>query len=118
MKIVIDTNFWIYAVLNKIRIFEELLGYEVYTLDKVLQELKQISKKRSQQGMAAKVALDMIKKFEVKIISSPKPADEKLIELAKEGYIVATNDTELVKRIKDLGGKIAQIRQKKYIELL
>lgn len=115
MKIVIDTNFWIYVVLNKIRIFEELLGYEIYTLDKVLQELKQISKKKSKHGIAAKVALEMIEKFNVKIISASKSADEKLIELAKQGFIIATNDAELLKKIKNLGGKTAQIRQNKYI---
>ncbi|HIQ50206.1 MAG TPA: PIN domain-containing protein [Nanoarchaeota archaeon] len=118
MKIVIDTNFWIYAVLYKIRIFEELLGYEIYTLDKVLQELKQISKKKTKQAIASKIALGMIEKFNVKIINAPKSADEKLVELATQGFIIATNDAELVKKIKNLGGKVAQIRQKKYIEFL
>ncbi len=118
MKIAVDTNFWIYAVMNKIRIFEELSGYEIYTLDKVLQELKQLSRKRSEQGAAARLALEMIEKFNVKILHAPGEADEKLLELAKEGYIIATNDHELIQKIKNNGGKIAVIRQRKYIEFV
>lgn len=102
---------------NKIRIFEEFLGYEIYTLDKVLQELKQIAKKQSKKSIAARLALKIIEKNEIKVLHAPKSADEKLIELTKKGYVIATNDSELVKEIKRLGGRIAQIKQRKYVEI-
>jgi rRNA-processing protein FCF1 len=116
LKVIIDTNIWIYAALYKIDIFQELLGYEIFTLSKVIEELKQISKRKSKQAIAARVALSLIERHNVKTIECKASADEELLKLAKEGYIILTQDRELLERIKEVGGKIGYIRQKRYIE--
>ncbi len=117
MKIVIDTNAWIYALSHKVRILEELAGNEIYILENTVNELLQIAKTQRKESVAAKLAVELIKKSKVKIIPHRGKVDEKLVELAKLGYVVLTQDKELKKKIRDSGGKLACIRQGKYIEL-
>ena len=63
--------------------------------------------------MAAKLALKLIKAKGLKILDiNQKPVDKILTELSKE-YIIATQDKELKKEIKN---KII-LRQKKYLVL-
>ena len=44
-------------------------------------------------------------------------ADEALIALARQGYVVASNDQEVKRTIKKLNGKVIFLRQKKLIEM-
>ncbi len=116
-KFVIDTNIWIYLVENKIDIFSQLKGEKIYTLSSVINELKNISKKKNKSGIAAKIALEMIKKFNVEILEIHGSSDEALLNLAKKGYVIITQDTELMRKIKETRGKAFGIKQGKYIEI-
>lgn len=109
-KVILDTNFIIYCVQNKVDFFEELkricdFKFELYIIDKTLDELDKLK-----QGKLAKI---MLKKFKVKKIkSNKKSVDDKIIELCSDDVIVATHDKELIKK---LSCKIVKVRQKKYL---
>ena len=105
-KILLDTSFLITAAKNKIDYVEELKGYQLYALDKVITELEKLKK--------GKLALIILKKKKIKILktNSKKSVDDLLVE--KKPYAVATQDKELKKRLKNR--KIFTIRQKKYIK--
>jgi len=117
-KILLDTNFLLIPAQFNIDIFSEidkimLEKYQLYTLDKVIYELKSIqkNKKQSQKNRnAAKLALQLIKAKKLNIIKTKedKPVDDLIVDL--KGYIIATQDIGLKKRLK---AKILTLRAKK-----
>ena len=116
MRIVLDTNFLIFAVREKIGIFIQLKGKNVYTIAPVIRELEKISKGKSRDAVAAKVALMMLSMKKVrKLATSVASADRALVDKAEKGYVIATQDRELKERVKRAGGKVLYIRQKKYV---
>ncbi len=121
-KILLDTNFLLIPAQFNVDIFAEIdriihEKYELYTLDKVVQELNSITKDPKQSlkdKNAAKLALQLIKAKDVKILEtiSKKPVDDIIVNL--KGYIIATQDMALKRRIK--GEKIV-LRQKNRLML-
>lgn len=122
-KIILDTNFLTIPYQFNVDIFEEIdrimeEDYELITLDRVVEELKNMIKSKGKDAVAAKIALELIKKKNVKIISTnEKNVDNALIKLADENTIVATNDRVLRKRIKDKNVKVLYLRSKKHLEM-
>ena len=122
-QVIIDTNFLLIPIQFKVDIFSEidrimLAKYKLYTLDKVIDELKSIQKnpKQSQKNKkAAKLALQLIKAKKVKII---KTKTDKLVDdiiAGLKGYIIATQDIGLKRRVKT---KIITLRAKKKLIIL
>ncbi|MBS3151931.1 ribonuclease VapC [Candidatus Woesearchaeota archaeon] len=111
-KIILDTNFLIYCAKFRIDFFSEidrvcLFPYKICVLSRTIEELEKVKPKE----------LSLIKKYLEKIEkiqSKEKQVDKELIELSKEGCIVATQDLELKKK---LTSQVIVIRQKKYLEL-
>jgi len=116
--------------------------YGVKVLDKTVDELEKIiNEQRGKYQERAKLALDIIKKKKIKKIRTKdiyatsvakrilpttkglparrvpprQTVDDILVMLAKKGMIVVTQDKELKGRIKEVGGKLMTIRQKKKI---
>ncbi len=122
-KIILDTNFLTIPYQFNVDIFEEIdrimeEDYELITLDRVVEELKNMIKSKSKDAVAAKIALELIKKKNVKVISTDeKKVDNAIIELADENTIVATNDKILRKKIKDKNVKVLYLRSKKHLEM-
>lgn len=122
-KIILDTNFLTIPYQFNVDIFEEIdrimeEDYELITLDRVVEELKNMIKSKSKDAVAAKIALELIKKKNVKVISTDeKKVDNAIIKLADENTIVATNDRVLRKRIKDKNVKVLYLRSKKHLEM-
>ncbi len=110
--ILLDTNFLIYCAKFKIDLFSEidricLFAYKLAVIDKTINELEKLRPKE----------LNLIKKYlqKFEILESKESyADNDLIELSKKGYIVATQDLELRRK---LVNHVIIIRQKKYLEL-
>lgn len=121
MQIIIpDTNILMAIGQFKIDIFSEIeraadFNYEIKVLDKTLGELEKIKEKgKGKDKAAAKLALAIIKKKKIKKIKTKEgTVDDILVELAGEGALVATQDKELKKRIKEAGGQVMTIRQGK-----
>ncbi len=106
-KVILDTNFLLTAIKFKIDIFSQLQEYDVYILDKTLDELK--NKKNE------KLAKELLKKYNVKIIKtmSNKNVDDLLLEF--NDYIIATQDKELKEKLKKAKISTISLRQKKYL---
>jgi len=119
MKIVIDTNIFIYAARFKLDIFSQLKGNEICTTEPVMRELEKLAKGNSRDAKAAALGLEILKKRandnKIKILPlKTENADDGLLELGKNGYAVITQDTELLKRLKSAGCAFGYIKQRKY----
>jgi uncharacterized protein len=115
-KIVIfDTNFLMLPEQFKIDIFSQAkstintknLGFMIF--DKTIYELQKISKNKGRAGISANVALDLINQNKVNIINTndKKYVDDMLVNYKdylpdnKAEIIIATQDKELKKRLKE-----------------
>jgi len=120
-RIILDTNFLTIPYQFNIDIFEEIDRvvedeYELTTLDCVMEELKKLEKSRGKDAVAAKVALALIKERNVRIIKTgEKNVDIKVYRMADKNTIVATNDRDLRRRLKNKNVKVLYLRSKKRI---
>ena len=108
-KVILDTNFLIHCLDFHVDIpieLEKILGssFEIYVLDGVLKEL---------EGLGKKMVLKYVERFEI-LKGSGKYVDDELVGFSEKGYIVATQDKGLKKRLQKL---FVVIRQKKYLQL-
>jgi len=120
-RVILDTNFLTIPYQFGIDIFEEIDrvvedNYELTTLDCVVEELKKLEKSRGKSATAARVALILIKEKNIKVIKTGKKnVDIKIYRMADKNTIVATNDRELKRRLKNKNVKVLYLRSKKHI---
>ncbi len=125
-KIILDTNFLMIPETLKIDIVSEInkaceFNYEFLVLDKSIDELKKISKTgKGKEKRAAKTGLALIRKKGFKVIRTINyekglDVDSILVEEAKKGAIIATQDAGLKKRLKKIKVPYITLRQKKYV---
>lgn len=129
-KIYLDTNFLLIPIQFKVDIFDEIericdFPKEVLILSNTVDELKKIiDTQKGKDREAAKVALQIIdkkakqKSLNITAFSKESEVDDILVELAKDGAIVATQDKELKKRIESVGGKIIILKSKSYLQMI
>ncbi|MBN2458197.1 twitching motility protein PilT [Candidatus Woesearchaeota archaeon] len=118
--LVLDTNFLMIPGQFRVDIFEELekscyFPFQLYTTSGNIDELNRLRLKGTvKDRTAANVGLGLIKAKNLKIIAieRDKGVDDALVRLSEEGYIIATVDRGLQKRLK----AYAYLRQKRYIE--
>lgn len=119
-KVAVDTNMLLYITSHKIDVFAEIkksLGNVIFIVPQsVCDELGKLKKVNINRAKQVNIAEQLMKKNKAKIIKLSDDADNDLLELAKQGVIIATNDRELKKRIKDFGGRVIYLRKKKIIE--
>ena len=120
--IILDTNFLMIPFQFKVDIFAEIaricnFSYNLAALDRTVQELESITKGRHKTSAA--LALQLLKKKDLKIIrtQSKKPVDDLIVEHAKKGAIIASQDAELRGRVKNNGSRIIFLRNKKFLKL-
>ena len=123
-KILLDTNFLLIPWQFKVDIFTHIdkisaFKYELFILDKTLDELKKIvEEQKGKDKDAAKVALKLIALKNIRIIKtkSSEKTDELILKIAsKDDFIVATQDKELRYRLKQKNVPIMLLRQKKRV---
>ena len=108
-KVILDTNFLLSCLNFKIDFISEIErilnpGYSLNIFEGTLNELK--------EKKLGKLALDIIKSKNIKIIKSNNSyVDEDILNL-RGNYTIATNDKELIKRLKL---PVIRIKQKKYL---
>ena len=122
--VLLDTNI-LMLIGRGIDIFtqiEELLDTkpEYYVIEPVVKELEKIIAHGGvKERKAAKLALELVKKRcrVIEISLSPdKSADDLLLEIAlREGFIVATNDRELRRRLREAGIPEIYFREEKQL---
>lgn len=122
-KIVLDTNFLLAVFELKVDIFAEIericdFPYQLFILDRTLDEVESLIKSSLlSKRQAAKGALQLIKLKNIPILTTndSRMVDDILVDL--DGYIIATIDMELKRRLRKKGAQIMTIRQKKYVML-
>jgi uncharacterized protein len=122
-KIILDTNFLLIPYQFKVDIFSEIdriitEAHILYVLDKTIDELhKIISDKNQKQAdkQAAKLALALIQAKNIEIIKTHEDLFVDDLIVKQEGYIVATRDKNLKRRLKT---KIITLRAEKKLILV
>jgi len=121
-KIILDTNFIISCVKNKIDLFDELklMGFQIIIPTKIISELKKVvaSKQKAYNREAAELALKILQKNSYEEIDlGLSHADKSIIKFAKEypKAVIATLDKELKDKISN--NKLV-IRGKKKLEII
>jgi len=106
MEIVIDTN-----MLVEKNIIKEIanLGRPVI-LSSVIDELEKLD------NPASKIAIEIVKKKNMPIIRVEESGDTAILNYAKNNQCaVATNDKELMSKLKENGIRIFRLRQNRYL---
>ena len=120
MRVIFDTNFMLIPAQFRVDIFTEvnkilLNNYELFVLDRTVDELKTIVEKQSGKHKdAAKIALQLLDKVEI-ITTGEGHVDDLLVNEVDSETIICTQDQDLKKRVKEKGGKIITLRQKTHL---
>lgn len=124
-KLILDTNFLMAVSQFKVDIFSEIrricdFPYELFIVDKTVDELKSIIEKQAGKNKAAaKLALTIIKTKKIKKINTKEgTVDELVLKLAGKDTVVATQDMELKRRLRQKNISLIVLRQKKYLVLI
>ncbi|RME52857.1 hypothetical protein D6783_03525 [Candidatus Woesearchaeota archaeon] len=123
--VLLDTNILLLPGQCGIDIFTEIRRlldqpHEICIVEPTLKELQTIQQTgKARDQRAAKLAADLIKHKALKTIScsTSRYADDALVELARPGVYVATQDAALQQRVKEKGGSVIGVRQRKYLFL-
>ena len=119
IKIILDTNFLLTMVRNKIFGLEQLKGklpVSFYTLSKILVELSGLEKNDKKIKKEVELVNQILKLNSVGVIESEMDnVDAELVKLSKD-YVIATNDKELRRKVHQKGGKTVFIRSLTYID--
>ncbi len=121
--IILDTNFLTIPYKFKVDVFKEIHNliseeHEITTLDGVVRELEHMSEERGEDASAARIGLELIEKNQVKIIlTHERNVDDAIVELANDQTLVATNDKELINRLKTKNVKVIYLRGKNRLVL-
>jgi len=120
VRVILDSNFLMMPIQFHIDVFrelDELLNQKVETVtpSPVYEEIKRIACGKSKLAKEAKLALKIAEKsevFEVKL-GPGESTDDLIVRLASEwGCLVATNDRELRRKLRDLTVPVIYLRQK------
>jgi rRNA-processing protein FCF1 len=121
MKFLLDANFLMIPGKFRVDVFRELERFgrpELYTIDLVVKELSKLSKAKGRDAFSAKLGLYFIQQKDIGILETEgKNADSELLGLAGKGYTVCTQDKALTAKILKARGKVAFLRQGKYLEM-
>ncbi len=109
--VVLDTNFLLIPHQFKINVMAELdklvdTAHELVVGEPIVAEVRGLASGRGKAGIAARVALEAIRRNKIKVIPSPlTDGDEWIVEYCKAHpkTIVCTNDLELRRRLKAEG---------------
>ena len=117
MKVLFDASFlMLSAELGKdlISLAEDAIGerIEPYILSDSLKELKSLSRRGRKRASLARVALKLAERMTpIKLdLEEDLEVDEKLLKVSRVGgFILATTDSELVRRAREIGVPILSV---------
>lgn len=121
-KIILDANFLMIPAQFRVDIFEELIRlgpFEIYVLDTIIGELSSLTTKgKGKDKAAAKLALQLIKAKDLKMITSEYKnisVDDSLVRYGEEKFLIATQDVELKHKLEDKNIPYITLRKKQYL---
>ncbi len=111
-SVLLDTNMLLATVQFKTDVFSA----NSFTLSSCIDELKKIAKRKSKDGMNARVVMNILEKNKIPVSAAAKKGDAAIIDYAtKHGCAVATNDKELIIKLKQRKVKVYRLRQKRLL---
>ncbi len=118
--VVLDTNFLLVPFQFKIDVLRELdflvdVSHYFVISSRAVKELEAIGKAIGKDGMAARLALKMVRANgdRIKIVESDVEVDDWIVEFAKANRaIVCTNDSGLRRRLKSAKVKVAAMKSR------
>ena len=125
--LILDTNFLMIPHQHRVDIFQEIeriivARYELLVPTGVIGELQGIQEEGGADGIAAKVALQLIddRDRHVRTIHSHGDVDDFILEFAVDnmGSVVCTNDKELKRRLRKSRVPVVHLRGKNRLELI
>lgn len=120
-KIIFDTNFLIDLGRFGISIDEidKIMNenYEMQIVSSSISELKKIAGTLAEEGKFAKYGLMLVDLRKMKILETQENADRAILNFADKDTIVATNDIELRKKLKEKKVYCIYVRARKKLEL-
>ncbi|MAG21957.1 MAG: hypothetical protein CL943_01445 [Candidatus Diapherotrites archaeon] len=121
-RIALDTNMLLAIPRFKVDVLSgiiERFGRIKFVIPKkVLEELEKMAKEGVKKKSDVSIVIEAIEKNNVKVIETgARNADDALVEMAKQGFWIASNDRVLRKRIKEIGAKNIYLKRKKLIEI-
>jgi len=125
-RVILDTNFLLIPYIFHVDIFSEINRllhekYELMVLDLTVMELNKIMcEQKGKDKDAAKMAIALIKDKKISIIQTNSDilADKYLIENCCKEDIVATQDMELKRALREKNINIIILRKKKYLNMV
>jgi rRNA-processing protein FCF1 len=120
-KVALDTSILLSIPENKARVFEgireKIWNAEFFVTESVLRELDVLQERKGKR-QDVEIVRKALKAHNVKTLENGcDNADDCLAEKASGGFIVATSDSALKKRIKGFGGRIIYLKKGKLIEI-
>jgi len=124
--VLFDTNFFFLPHRYKIDVFNEIgslvpEAHELATLSTVVSELEKLGLSGGEDGVAARVALELLRRNSLRVIPAEGSADESIIKYAAENrgnVIVCTNDLGLKRALVKVGVPLVVLRGKNHISRL
>src|SRR3989338_9464239 len=112
MEIIIDTN-----MLMEKNILEQAKRFgQPIILSSVIEELKRLSSGKSRNAKKAKLALEIIGKKGMSIVMTDKRGDNAILDYVRDNEcIIATNDKDLIRKLKNREITVLRLRQGKYL---
>ena len=122
-KIIFDTNFLFTTFQFNVDVINEIKNmfgknYKLYIYSGTLIELENLKKKKTKNKKYIPLIMKMLKIYNFEIIKNKNDyVDEVILNNLNEKIIIATNDKELRKKIKEKNPliKIILLRQKNYL---
>jgi len=119
--VVLDTNMLLAPFQFGVDVISEidrlLPGAKLYVLSGTVRELDKVAEQGVKEKKYALLAKKLIAANHIEIIEKDGPVDRELVEIAKRGAYVATNDKELRRRIREVGGHTIFLREKNRLEM-
>jgi len=109
---IVDTSSILFALSNKIDIFDAIrkeLNMDPMVSKGVINELGKAASGSKANGKYAKVALQLIDKYEIKTDPGSGYVDDWMLSKAKEAVNFCTNDTKLRKALREKGANVYTI---------
>ncbi len=119
--VVLDTNMLLVPFQFGVDVISEveriLPGAQLYILRGTIRELDKVAKQGVKEKKYALLAKKLIEVNHIGIIERDGPVDRELVEIAKRGAYVATNDRELRRKIREAGGHTIFLREKNRLDM-
>jgi rRNA-processing protein FCF1 len=119
--VALDTNMLLVPFQFGVDIIDEVQrlvpGAKLVVIRGTISELNRIAKQGVKEKKYSMLAKKLIEVNHIEILPEDGPVDTKLVKLAEKGVIIATNDRELKRRVKEVGGRVIYLREKNRLEM-